>query len=102
MDHKYLTNEIIPFEISMGQAIFSWYENVFMPIMRVIDEDNLLLSFPGATRAELFLWVTRHWHFLKKEAKRDVSPDEAVYSYGAKFGIGGFNRFLYKLKMLAA
>jgi hypothetical protein len=102
MDHKYLTNEFIPFEISMEQAVFSWFENVYLPIMQTIDGENLLLSFPGAVRAELFLWVTRHWHYLKNEQGREVSAEEAVYSYGAKFGLGSFNRFIYKLKLLAA
>ena len=100
--HKYLTNEVLPFEITMDQALFSWYENVYQPLMRAIDEDSLLLSFPGATRGELFLWVTRHWHFLKQEKGRDISVEEAVYSYGSKFGMGAFNRFLYRMKMIAA
>jgi hypothetical protein len=100
--HKYLTNEIIPFEITLEQALFSWYENVYQPIMRAIDEEGLLISFPGATRGELFLWVTRHWHFLKQEKGREVSVEEAVCSYGAKYGMGAFNRFLFRLKMVAA
>ena len=101
-DHKYLTNEVIPFEITMDQALFSWYENVYQPLMRAIDEEGLLLSFPGATRGELFLWVTRHWHFLKQEKGREIAVEEAVYSYGAKFGMGAFNRFLYRMKLVAA
>ncbi len=101
-DHKYLTNEIIPFEITMEQALFSWYENVYHPMTRAIDKEGLLWSFPGATRGELFLWVTRHWHFLKQEKGRDISVEEAVYSYGKKFGTGAFNRFLYRMKLMAA
>ena len=101
-DHKYLTNERIPFEISMEQALFSWYENVFHPMTLMIDEEGLLWSFPGTTRGELFLWVTRHWHFLKQERGRAVSFEEAVYSYGMKFGVGAFSRFLYRMKLLAA
>ena len=101
-DHKYLTNEGIPFEITMGQALFSWYENVYHPVTRVMDEEGLQWAFPGATRGELFLWVTRHWHFLKQEQGRDISVEEAVHSYGLKFGVGLFNRLLYRIRMLAA
>jgi hypothetical protein len=101
-DHKYLTNEGIPFEITMEQTLFSWYENVYHPVTRVMDEEGLLRSFPGATRGELFLWVTRHWHFLKLEKGRDISVEEAVHSYGRNYGVGIFNRFLHRVKGVAA
>lgn len=101
-DHKYLTNEMIPFEISMDQALFSWYENVYHPMMRAIDDAGLVYAFPEASRAELFLWVTRHWHFLKQEQGPDVSVNEAAYSYASKFGVGLFSRLLNRVKALAA
>jgi hypothetical protein len=101
-DHKYLTNEVIPFEITMDQALFSWYENVYFPINQVMEEEGLLSSFPDATRGELLLWVTRHWHFLKQEKGRDVTIKGAVYSFGTKYGKGAFNRFLCRMRRLAA
>ena len=101
-DHKYLTNEDIPFEITMEQALFSWYENIYHPVTRVLDEEGLLWSFPNATRAELFLWVTRHWHFLKQEKGREVSVEEAVFDYGKQFGKGVVSRLFYRMKLMAA
>jgi hypothetical protein len=101
-DHKYLTNEGIPFEITMEQALFSWFENVFDPMTRMIDEEGLLWAFPGVPRGELFMWVTSHWHFLKQESGRDISFEEAVNSYGARFGAGVISRFYYRMKRLAA
>jgi hypothetical protein len=101
-DHKYLTNEGIPFEITMEQALFSWFENVFDPMTRMIDEEGLLWAFPGISRGELFMRVTSHWNFLKQESGRDVGFEEAVNSYGARFGAGVISRFLYRIKRLAA
>lgn len=101
-DHKYLTNEGIPFEISMDQALFSWYENVYHPMTRAIDEAGLVYAFPDATRAELFLWVTRHWHFLKQENGPNVSAEAAAFSYGSKFGTGLILRLLNRVRLLAA
>jgi len=101
-DHKYLTNEKIPFEISMDQALFSWYENVYHPMMQGIDQAGLVFAFPEATRAELFLWVTRHWHFLKLEQGREVSAEEAAYSYGNQFGSGLLAQLFNRVKAIAA
>ena len=102
LDHKYLTNERIPFEITMEQALFSWYENVYYPLIRAIEEEGLEWSFPDATRGELLLWVSRHWHFLKQERGPRVSAEEAVRSYGSQFGTGAFKRLMFRIRNLAA
>jgi hypothetical protein len=101
LDHKYLTNEHIPFEIRMDQALFSWYENLYHPLMRAIDETGLQLAFPDATRGQLFLWVSRHWHFLKLERGREVSFEQAALSYGARFG-SGVLRLWNRMRLAAA
>jgi hypothetical protein len=100
--HKYLTNEKIPFEITMDDALFSWYENVYRPIDQAIERAGLVYDFPEATRAQLFLWVTNHWHFLKLETGREVSAEEAAFSYGSRFGSSVFHRFLNRVKLLVA
>ncbi len=97
-DHKYLINKEIPFEISMDEALFAWYENVYHPMTRAIDGEGLLWFFPGATRGELFLRVTRHWNFLKQEKGGEISINGAVHSFGTKFGKRAFNRLLYWMK----
>jgi len=51
--HKYLTNEKIPFEITMDDALFSWYENVYRPVDLAIERAGLVYAFPEATRAQL-------------------------------------------------
>ena len=101
-DHKYLINERIPFEISMEQALFSWCENVYHPVMQAIDESGLVHAFPGATRGELFMWVTRHWHFLKQAGHPDVTIEAAVNSYDTQFGSGLFTRLLNRIRAIAA
>lgn len=96
--HKYLTNQEIPYEISMREALFSWYENVYEPLMMAIDSENIVSAFPGKTRGDMFMWICSHWHFLKEEKKRDVYVEEAVRSFGAKFADGRFARFYYRMR----
>jgi hypothetical protein len=101
LDHKYLTNERIPFEITMEQALFCWYENLYHPLMQAIDETGLQLAFPDATRGQLFLWVSRHWHFLKLERGREVGFEQAAISYAANFG-HGMMRLWNRVRLAAA
>jgi len=100
-DHKYLTNENIPYEIRMDQALFCWYENLYRPMMQAVDGTALRLAFPAATRGQLFLWVSRHWHFLKEHQGPETSFQEAAISYGARFG-SGVMRLVNRVRLLAA
>ncbi len=45
--HKWLISEKIPFKVSCDQAIFSWTENVYNPLMYAI-ENSLVLNTLGA------------------------------------------------------
>lgn len=40
--HKWFCNESIPFEISFEQAVFSWHENVYQPLVRALFRSQLL------------------------------------------------------------
>jgi len=101
-DHKYLVNERIPYEISLEEAFFSWHENVYHPVSQAIEDEGLEAFFPEATRGELFLWVSRHWHFLESEAGHPVSAWKAARSYARRFGSGFLGRVLLRIRSLAA
>ena len=100
-EHKYLTNQAIPYTITMQEALFSWYENVYEPLMMAIDSENIVAAFPGKTRGDMFMWICSHWHFLKQEKKRDVYVEEAVRSFGAHFANGRFARWFYRIRTVA-
>lgn len=101
-DHKYLINQDIPHEIKVEDAVFSWYENVYSPISRAIDHKGLAHAFPQTPRGELYLWVSRHQHFLKENLGREVDAEEAAISFGAQFSKQPFARLVYQLKSFVA
>lgn len=39
--HKWLINEAIPFVVTFEQAAFSWYENVYQPIIKSLEKSGL-------------------------------------------------------------
>ena len=41
-----------------------WYDNVYMPIVKVIRDTDILKEFPGKTEGDLYLWVLDHQHYL--------------------------------------
>lgn len=101
-EHKYLANQTIPYEISLEDAYDSWLQLVHAPVSNAIAETGLDKAFPEVGRGELFLWVTRHWHHMKKNGTVDVSALEAVLDFGTRFAGDAITRFAFFLKKVAA
>lgn len=58
--------------LDFSQAVESWYDTVYMPVIEAIREHNLLQSFPGRTEADLYLWVAKHREALA--TRYDLAP----------------------------
>jgi hypothetical protein len=93
--HKYYLNEDIDEEIHFNNALVSWYNNVYNPVIKIIREQWLLVNFPGRTEADLYVWIIKHWDFLKKKYGT-YSLNKAAGDFSRKYGQsqGKFLRFL--------
>jgi hypothetical protein len=93
--HKYYLNENIKDEILFDDALVSWFNNVYNPVMTIIRDQWLLVNFPGRTEADLYVWIIKHWDFLKKKYKA-YSLAKAAQDFSVKYGQsrGKFWRFL--------
>jgi hypothetical protein len=65
--HKYYLNECLPGEIPFPDALVSWYHEVYEPVIDIIREERLYLHFPGRTPSDLYVFIVKHWDFLKKK-----------------------------------
>src|SRR5215213_3641512 len=74
--HRYFMGLDLKRDISEEEAIADWYDNVYMPIIQVIRESNILKDFPGKTEGDLYLWVLDHQHYLQKEEGAPLQPPE--------------------------
>ncbi|MDR0642404.1 MAG: transcriptional regulator [Treponema sp.] len=96
--HKYYMNEGKSEEIPFSEALVSWYNDVYQPIAQIIKEQWLTLNFPGRSTADLYVWIVKHWDFLKK--KYGVySLSGAARDFSIKYGQNrhGFFRLLAAL-----
>src|SRR5215204_2812179 len=74
--HRYFMGLDLKRDISEEEAIAHWYDTVYMPIIQVIRESNILKDFPGKTEGDLYLWVLDHQHYLQKEEGAPLQPPE--------------------------
>jgi hypothetical protein len=83
--HKYFLNQHKAEEIPFSTALVSWYNKVYSPVINIIKEQWLLLHFPGRSPSDLYVWIVKHWDFLKK--KYGVySLAEAAKDFSQKYG----------------
>lgn len=53
-------------EVPYAEAVASWYDNVYLPLVTVIREQGLLKSFPGSRETDLYLWIMEYQAFLRQ------------------------------------
>ncbi len=79
--HKYYLNQEESREIPVASALLSWHENVYLPIILAIKEENILSLFPGRTDADLYLYLVRHWDALKLAYKKEIGIGYAARDF---------------------
>jgi len=95
--HKYFINQASTEEISMEDAILSWYHTLYIPIVNVIKHRHILRKFKHRTPADLYVWIVKYWDELKKKFGETVSIDSAANEFTEKFGEGAIKRLWRKI-----
>ncbi len=72
--HRYFMGLDLKRDISEKEAVTDWYDKVYMPIVNVIRETEILQDFPGKTEGDLYLWVLDHQHYLETEEGVPLQP----------------------------
>ena len=86
LGHKYFLNQDNPEELPFSTALVSWYREIYEPIITIIKEDRICQNFPGKSPSELYLWIVRHWDFLKKKNGVHYSIPAAARSFAVRYG----------------
>ena len=86
LEHKYFCNQKISEEIPFENALVSWHSQVYEPIIKIINDDKLCRNFPGKSPSDLYLWIVRHWDFLKKKNGINYSISNAARNFSIRYG----------------
>lgn len=79
--HRYYTSEYLRREVSFEEAVKSWYDYIYHPMVTVIRDKGILEHFPDRTEADLYLWIIEHLEYLKERYQKPVSFDEAADNF---------------------
>jgi hypothetical protein len=84
--HRWYLGEHRQSEVPLPEAVASWYDQVYLPIVEIIREQGVLKEFPGRTETDLYLWVVEHRGYLQEIYQEDVPIQQAVADYSQRAG----------------
>jgi hypothetical protein len=65
--------------IAEDEAVRHWYETLYLPVIEVVRQADILADLPGRTETDLYLWAMDHRHFLNsQEGVASADPGEAA------------------------
>jgi hypothetical protein len=82
--HRYFMGADEQREVAEAEAVAHWHDSVYLSIVEVIREQNMLADFPGRTESDLYLWLMDHMHYLRG-SRGDVDPTEAAQEFAEEF-----------------
>lgn len=80
MTHKYFINMDKEEEISMEDAILSWFNTVYLPVIHFLEDRKVMKKFPHRTVSDLYVYILKYWHELK-EKFGDIDLETAVQKF---------------------
>jgi hypothetical protein len=83
-EHKWYLNLHQHAEIPLADAAASWYDQVYLPIVQIIRDARLLARFPGATEADLYVYIGHHWAELGRKYGPFFTLEEAAEDYSTE------------------
>ena len=70
--HKYYINQDKTEEISMSEAILSWYNTVYLPVVNVLKKQHIMRKFRKRTISDMYVYLIKYsamksvWMLLRK------------------------------------
>lgn len=102
--HRYLRNLDLqradePDRLTWEDAVQSWYDTVYMPMVDVVREKGLLDDFPNRTEADLYLWIAYHRERLAQQyGLAPLSPEAAVSTFAETHSARPIQRTVKSIK----
>ena len=100
LTHRYYINMGKPEEIPFEDAVLSWYQNVYLPVIKAIDQHHIMRSFRGRTHSDLYIYLIKYWDGLKQKAGSDFSPEDFKHTFRGPSLPGKLRNWLAKARLL--
>jgi len=84
--HQYYLDQRSAAPVAWEEAVTSWYDQVYVPLIRLIREQGLLAQFPHRTESDLVAWLIRHqWELRRACAGAEVDDNLAIHDFAERY-----------------
>jgi hypothetical protein len=68
--------------VTWSEAVASWYDNVYLPMVEAIRKHDMLADLPHRTEADLYVWLIQHQGEMQEAyGGEPMSPDDTVEDF---------------------
>lgn len=83
--HRWYLGEQRKAEATLEEAVRSWYENLYRPLVDIVREQGILADFSGRSETDLYLWIMSHRWFLREVYGSELSVEQAAEQFMEDF-----------------
>ena len=87
--HRYFMGLDFQRDIDSDEAVLHWYENVYLPVIKIVRDRNMLRGFPDKTETELYLWIENNKAELTKEFGDELRTAAVAWNIHEKYDTFG-------------
>lgn len=77
-DHHYFLGLNQRQDVPYLEAVASWYDHIYLPVIQVIREKGLLHDFPDRTETDLYIWLSQYQAELEEALGWNISTQAAA------------------------
>ena len=75
-------------DITYEEAVFHWYDQVYLPVIDVIRERGILRTFPNRTETDLYIWLAKHREELETNLGWKFETETVADNLMAQYAAG--------------
>ena len=76
--HRWYLGEQTGDGVEYSDAITSWYDNLYLPVIRIIREQGIMEEFPSLTETDIYIWIVDRRAALQESYGEEVPIEQAV------------------------
>lgn len=69
--HRFYLEEKRDTPLAAEDALLSFFDEVYLPIARLVQDEGIRRAFPGWTELDFYLWIMQYQDFLRAASRED-------------------------------
>jgi hypothetical protein len=102
--HRFYLIEKHKNNVSIEDASISWFDNIYSPLVVLIDKNKIMKKFPHRTQTDFYIWISKYKNrlfqdvFVLDEAQNLVENYSKTFSSPLRKILGKLRKFLGLVK----